>query len=118
MDMPNTKPPVISKEAVLDKVKVAKKGWFQKIPTDVLLSPAGMVLIAFAGFMELLDLIPIPIADQIWEIPLEIIFIVLLVQLAHVSLKSCVIPFFAERIISLLLLGADFVPTWLIRMFI
>lgn len=103
-----------------EKVSVPKKkgGWFQKIPTDVLLSPAGLVLISFAGLMELLDLIPVPIADQIWEIPLEIVFIILLVKLAHVSLKSCVIPFFAERIISIVTVGFDFIPTWVIRMLV
>ncbi len=108
------------KEETPQKVPVPKKkgGWFQKIPTDVLLSPTGLVLISFAGFMELLDLIPVPIVDQIWEIPFEIVFIILLVKLAHVSLKSCVIPFFAERIIGLLTIGIDFIPTWVIRMLV
>ena len=106
-------------EKTPEKISVPKKrGWFQKIPTDVLLSPAGMVLISFAGFMELLDLIPIPVVDQLWEIPFEIVFIILLVKLAHVSLKSCVIPFFAERIISITTVGFDFIPTWVIRMLV
>lgn len=95
-----------------------KKGWFKKIPTDVLLSPAGMILIIFALIMEILDLIPVPVIDQIWEIPLEIIFMILLVKLAHVSLKSCVVPFFAERIIGIVTVGFDFIPTWLIRMLV
>lgn len=109
----------MAEEKKIETVPIPKKaGWFQKIPTDILLSPAGMVLISFAGLMELLDLIPLPIADQIWEIPLEIIFIILLVRLAHVSLKSCIIPFFGERIVSIVTAGFDFIPTWLIRMFV
>ena len=106
-------------EQKIIKAPVKKKGrWFQKIPTDVLLSPAGLVLISFAAFMELLDLIPVPIVDQIWEIPLEIVFIILLVKFAHVSLKSCVIPFCGERIIGLVTAGFDFIPTWIIKIFI
>ncbi len=75
-----------------------KGGWFKKIPAGVLLSPGGMVLIFFALIMELIDLIPIPFIDQLWELPLEIVFIVLLGVIAKVPLKSGVFPFRVERI--------------------
>lgn len=97
------------------KINPPKKGgggWFAKIPQDVLLSPGGAVLITFAVLMEGIDLIPIPFFDQLWEFPLEIIFILLLVKIAKVPLKSSVIPFIAERIPGI----NDIVPTWIIRM--
>ncbi len=90
-----------------------KKGWFQKIPSDVLLSPSGMVLIFFALIMEIIDVIPIPFIDQLWELPLEIIFIILLIIIAKVPIKSCLIPFIIERIPVI----SDILPTWVIRMF-
>lgn len=89
-----------------------KKGWFKKIPSDVLLSPGGFLLIAFAIGMEILDLIPIPFIDQLWELPLEIIFIILLAIIAKVPLKASLIPFLIERIPVL----SDICPTWILRM--
>ncbi len=89
-----------------------KGGWFKKIPADVLLSPGGMVLIFFALVMELIDLIPIPFIDQLWELPLEIIFVVLLGVIAKVPLKTSVIPFLIERIPVI----SDILPTWVIRL--
>ncbi len=94
------------------KVAPKKKGWFQKIPTHVLLSPAGAVLVIFALFMEILDLIPIPFIDQIWELPLELGFILLLTILAKVPVKASLIPFIVERIPVL----SDILPTWVIRL--
>ncbi len=91
-----------------------KKKWFSKIPTDVLLSPGGMVLIFFALLMETLDLIPIPFVDQLWELPLELIFIFLLIKIAKVPLKTAIIPFLIERIPII----SDILPTWVIRMFV
>jgi len=91
-----------------------KKGWFQKIPKDILLSPGGMVLIFFALIIEIIDWIPLPIIDQIIELPLEIFFIVLLVVITKTSFKSLLIPFIIERIPII----SDILPTWLIRMFI
>ena len=91
-----------------------KGGWFQKIPTDILLSPGGMVLIFFALIIEIIDWIPLPIIDQIIELPLEIFFIVLLVVITKTSFKSLLIPFIIERIPII----SDILPTWLIRMFI
>jgi hypothetical protein len=89
-----------------------KKGWFSKIPTGVILSPAGLVLLIYAVVMEVVDLIPLPIADQIWELPLEIGFIILLGVLAKVPLKTSIIPFILERIPVL----SDILPTWIIRL--
>jgi len=95
-------------------IKIKKKGgWFQKIPSDVLLSPGGMILILVALLLELLDLFPVPIIDQIWEAPLEIAFIILLVLIAKVPLKSLIVPFIIERIPGI----SDLLPTWLIRLF-
>jgi len=95
-------------------IKVPKKkgGWFKKIPPGVLLSPGGMILIFFAVIMEILDLIPIPFIDQLWELPLELVFIGLLVLIAKVPLKTSLIPFLIERIPVV----SDILPTWVIRM--
>lgn len=89
-----------------------KKGWFSKIPTNILFSPGGMVLVFFALLMEVLDLIPIPIFDQLWELPLELLFIALLTIIAKVPIKASLIPFIVERIPII----NDIIPTWLIRM--
>jgi len=93
-----------------------KGGWFQKIPTDVILSPGGMVLIFFALFMEAMDaVLPSDVTlylDQIIEIPLEIIFMIMLVVIAKVSVKSLIIPWLIERIPEI----SDYLPTWLIRL--
>jgi len=103
----------MAEETEKTKIEVKKKkGWFQKIPADVLLSPAGMILVFLAMIIEIIDLIPIPVLDQIWELPLEIIFIFLLTVLAKVPLKASVIPFVIERIPII----NDILPTWLIRM--
>jgi len=91
-----------------------KGGWFQKIPRNILFSPGGVILILLALIIEIIDWIPVPILDQIIELPLEIIFITLLVIITKTSLKSLVIPFIIERIPVI----SDVVPTWLIRMFI
>ena len=103
----------MSEETTTATVPKPKSKWFQKIPTNVLFSPAGLILIVYAGIMEIIDLIPIPFIDQIWELPLELIFIFLLVVLAKVPLKSSLIPFVVERIPII----NDILPTWLIRMF-
>jgi len=99
-----------------EKVSVAKKksGWFKKIPADVLLSPAGMVLIFFAIIMEIVDLIPLPFVDQLWELPFEIVFVILLTVLAKVPIKTSIIPLLVERIPII----SDILPTWVIRMLV
>jgi len=91
-----------------------KKGkWFARIPRNILFSPGGLVLVAVAVLIEIGDLIPIPILDQIWELPLEIIFMALLSVVAKPPIKSLIIPFVIERIPLL----NDILPTWLIRLF-
>jgi len=93
--------------------KIKKKGkWFSKIPTNVLLSPGGIILVFFALLMEILDIIPLPIADQLWELPLELVFVVLLAIIAKVPIKTSIIPFVIERIPVI----NDILPTWVIRM--
>jgi len=94
------------------KVTTKKSGWFSKIPGDVLVSPGGIVLFFLAALIEIIDLIPIPILDQIIELPLEIFFIALLIVIAKPPVKSLIIPFVIERIP----LVSDILPTWLIRM--
>ena len=99
------------------KVTLPKKkgGWFQKIPTEILLTPGGIILIFFALIIEIIDWIPLPVVDQLWELPLEIGFIVLLVIIVKdISWKALVIPFIIERIPGL----SDIIPTWLIKMFV
>jgi len=103
----------MAEEKTIVKAPVKKKGgWFQKIPADVLLSPGGLILIFLALIIEIIDWIPLPLIDQIIELPLEIFFIVLLVIITKTSFKSLIIPFIIERIPIL----SDILPTWLIRM--
>jgi len=99
--------------SVPQKIKNPKKGgWFQKIPSEVLLSPGGIILILFAIAMEISDPL-IPGGSLTIEILPEIIFIILLRVIAKVPLKAAVIPLLIERIPVI----SDIVPTWLIRMF-
>jgi hypothetical protein len=91
----------------------AKKSHFKKIPTEVLFSPAGMVLIFMAAVIEIIDLIPIPVIDQLWEIPLEIIFSIFLIILAKVPLSYILLPAIIERIPII----NDIVPSYLLRLF-
>jgi len=98
------------------KIPTTKKkpGWFQKIPAEVLGSPGGMVLLFFSGIIELVDLIPLPFVDQLWELPLEIIFITLFLTIVpNASFKSLVIPIVIERIPAL----SDIIPSFFIKMF-
>lgn len=104
-----------SKEAAKPAVSKKKGGWFQKIPRDILLSPGGMILLFLALLIEIIDfIIPLPLVEQIIELPLEILFIVLFLSITKVSFKSCVIPFLIERIPLI----SDILPTWLLRMFV
>ena len=90
-----------------------KKGkWFSRIPKEVLLSPGGFILIFLAIIMELIDLIPIPFVDQLWEIPIELVFILFLTVITKAPIKSAIVPFIIERIPGI----SDVVPTWLIRL--
>jgi len=103
------------KEPVKAVVPKKKGGWFQKIPPEILLTPGGVILIFFALIIEIVDWIPLPVADQLWELPLEIGFIVLLVIIVKdISWKALVIPFVVERIPGI----SDIVPTWLIKFFV
>jgi len=90
-----------------------KSGWFQKIPGDVLVSPTGIILVLLAVLIEIGDWIPIPLLDQVWEIPFEIAFVAILVLAAKVPIKSLIIPFIIERIPLI----SDILPTWFLKMF-
>ena len=97
------------------KVPDKKGGWFQKIPTDILLSPGGMVLIFFALIMETIDFfVQVPVIEEIIMLPLNIIFCFFLVAIAKLPVKSLVIPFFIERIPFI----SSILPTWLIRILV
>ena len=98
------------------KVAVPKKkgGWFQKIPTEILLTPGGVILIFFALIIEIVDWIPLTFVDQLIELPLEIGFIIFFVIITKASFKSLIIPFIIERIPLI----SDIVPTWVIKMFV
>ncbi len=88
------------------------KDSLKKIPPDFLISPGGIILIILAVLIEILDLIPLPVIDQIFEIPLEIVFLTMLVLIAKVPLKPLIVPFIIERIPMI----NDIVPTWFIFM--
>jgi len=109
---PLTQPPVQPPTQPAPGKKQSK--WRKKIPKEILNSPGGMILILAASVMELIDLIPIPFLDQLWELPLEIIFIILLVNVAKLPFQSLIIPFLIERIPGI----SDIVPTWLLRIFV
>ncbi|MDI6603000.1 MAG: hypothetical protein QME57_02665 [Patescibacteria group bacterium] len=92
-----------------------KGGWFERVPRDILFSPGGMVLTLLALIIEGMDWLPIPpVLDQILEIPLEINFYILFIQIVKPSIKSLIIPFGLERIAGL----SDILPTLLLKMFL
>jgi hypothetical protein len=102
-------------ETPKEEVEIKKKGGkrLSKIPSEILFSPGGMVLLFFALVMEAIDfLIPIPGACWTIELLIELFFILLLVIIAKTPFKSLIIPFIIERVPGI----SDIVPTWVIRM--
>ena len=92
-----------------------KKGkFFQRIPKELLFLPGGVILLFFALLIEIIDLIPIPILDQIIEIPLEVIFWIFFIMITKVPITNLIIPTLIERIPLI----SDLLPTWFLRMFI
>jgi hypothetical protein len=89
------------------------KGFFARVPKEILTTPGGVVLVIFAIIMEAFDLIPVPFVDQIWETFLEIIYALLFKIITGLSFSSLIIPFLIERIPFL----SDILPTWLLRLF-
>lgn len=86
-----------------------KSGWFQKIPTSVLLSPAGAVIILLAVIIEIIGfLLPIPIFTPLLLFPIQAILVVLLVTVGGVSFKSLILPYAIDFFFP-------FLPTWIIR---
>ncbi|MDP3991170.1 MAG: hypothetical protein Q8P63_02655 [Candidatus Nealsonbacteria bacterium] len=112
---PDIPKPDIPKPDIPKKPAKKKGGWFQKIPREILFSPAGIFLMFFAAILEIIDWIPGAGADTLtWELLLEIIFIIFLMALVKdISKKSLIIPFFIERIPGL----SDILPTWLLKFF-
>ncbi len=103
----------MEKVSISKKNSTPKKGrWFQKIPRNILFSPGGIILFLLAIIMELLDIFPAPFVDQIWELPLEIVFMILMAIIVKLPLMNYLIPFLIERIPVL----SDILPTWVIRM--
>jgi len=98
------------------KAPFFKKGWWKKIPPDVLLSPGGIILIFLALIIELCDLILPGVAflEYIIEIPLEIVFLFLLAKIADYPLKAMIVPFVIERVPIL----SDVLPTWFLKLFV
>ena len=98
------------------KIKTPGK-WFRKVPIEILLSPGGAILVIFALFMEIADLLIsdalLPGASEIIEIIPELIFIPLFCLITKVPIQSALIPFIVERIPVL----NDIVPTWIIKLF-
>lgn len=90
--------------------------FFQKVPSDILLSPGGIVLLFFALIMEILDIV---IPDGVGltytlELIPEVIFMVLLKIIAGVSFLSMIIPLVIEKIPIV----SDIVPSFFIKMLI
>ena len=94
------------------KVPDKKGGWFQKIPTDILLSPGGMVIVFVAIIVEVIGIIiPIPVIGFLIQLPLVIILYVLLMTVGGLSFKSLIL-------VPIIELFFPFLPTWLVRIFI
>jgi hypothetical protein len=105
-----------AKKPTINIAKPGAKGkgkWFQKIPTDILFSPGGAILIIAALVMEIIDLIPIPVLDSLtWELLFELIFMALLAYIAKISFKSMLIPLIVERVPVI----SDILPSWLLKL--
>ena len=94
-----------------EKISVPKKkgGWFQKIPSEIFLTPGGMVILFVVIIVEILGiLIPIPIIGFLIQLPFVILLYILLITVAKVSFKSLII-------VPIIELFLPFLPTWIIR---
>lgn len=114
---PKAPPPTPTPESTPKGVPGQKKTpgkWFQKIPREIIFSPGGFVLIFLALIVELVDLIPLPVVDNLWELPLELTLIAMIVIIGKVPVTSLLIPFIIERIPGL----NDIVPSFLIKLFL
>ncbi len=95
-----------------EKVKVKKRGnLVKKIPTEVLLSPGGIILLFWAIAIEAIDFI-IPGGGLTWKLMLDIPFLIFFVLITKASFRTLIVPFILER---LPLLG-DILPTWVLRL--
>jgi len=109
-ETPENKTPETPEEELKTKKKFGKH--LSKIPSDILLSPGGIILVLFALVMEASDIL-IPGGALTIEIIPELIFIILLFIIARVPLTSMILPFLVERIPGL----SDIIPSWLVRLF-
>ena len=110
-ETPEETPQKNAPEAVRHPTLEIKKkgGWFQKIPSDILISPGGMVIMIVALLIEILGFIlPFPILNLIVILPFQIIFYILLITVAKVSIKSLILPSVAEFFFP-------FLPIWMIK---
>lgn len=99
--------------AEAEAVKVKKKGgFFQKIPSDVFLSPGGIVILFTVIIVEILGIIvPIPIIGFLIQLPFVIILYILLMTIGGLSFKSLIM-------VPVIELFFPFLPTWIIRILI
>lgn len=112
----STSQPYIGSNTIKPQQKAGGKKmgkWLGKIPKDILISPGGVVLVLLALLIEIVDLIPLPLIDQIIEIPLEIIFIVFFKVITKLPWQNLLIPTLIERIPGI----NDVLPTWFLRLF-
>jgi hypothetical protein len=92
------------------KVKAKGKSLVKKIPTEVLLSPGGIILLMWAITIEAIDFI-IPGGGLTWKLILDIPFIIFFVIITKASFRTLILPFLIERMPFL----GDIVPTWFLR---
>ena len=85
-----------------------KGGLFPKIPPEIILSPAGLMILLIAGIIEIIGvLVPIPVISTLIQLPFQVIFFILLIVIAKVPIKSLITPYIIDFIFP-------FLPTWLI----
>jgi hypothetical protein len=99
-----------NKNASQVKVKKGKKR-FNRIPPEILFSPAGMVLLFMAVVTEAMDLM-IPGSTFGIKLITDLFFVFFLMVVARSSFKSIILPFLIERIPLL----SDLIPTWIVKM--
>jgi hypothetical protein len=101
-----------SEQATVVKKEGGKgRKWFGKIPSDMILSPGGVILLLCAFLLEASDLIlPPSLADSMLiELIPEIGFAIMLRFIAGVPFTAQIIPMIIERIPFV----SDFFPTFL-----
>jgi hypothetical protein len=108
----------------MESKKVGGLKLFYKIPREKLFSPGGIILTALALVIELLDIFmsffsfltaySLDVFLGYIKLGLELVFVLFLKVLLDVPFESAIFPLLIERVPIL----SDFLPTWLIRMFV